>query len=110
MLRASEPRGQRQGNTAVQRGSSRLSAAPTGIRRLCKPRLVVAVGNYKQSEIRAMQTEQKWFSAPVVGMIHPSAILRKRPYGGYEFGIAVGALTKAVAEHLRSESLDEIAK
>jgi uracil-DNA glycosylase family 4 len=70
---------------------------------LCKPKLIMAVGNYAQRELRAMK-EAKVLSAPVASMIHPGAILRRRPAGGYEVSLAVRALTAAVTEHLAAEN------
>jgi uracil-DNA glycosylase family 4 len=70
---------------------------------LCRPRLIIAVGYYAQRELRAMQ-EAGVFSSPVASMIHPGAILRRRPYGGFEFSQAVRALAAAVAEHLVAEA------
>ena len=70
---------------------------------LCKPRLIIAVGYYALCELRAMQ-QAKVLSAPVASMIHPAAILRRRPYGGYEFSQAVRALAAAVTEHLATET------
>ncbi len=74
---------------------------------LSKPRLIVAVGYYAQRALSEMQSEEKDFGAPVAEMIHPAAILHKRPYGGYEFRKAVDALTKAVADHLGKEKGEE---
>lgn len=70
---------------------------------LCKPRLIMAVGFYAQRELRELQ-EAGVFTAPIAGMIHPGAILRRRPYGGYEFLQAVRALAGAVAEHLAAKT------
>jgi uracil-DNA glycosylase family 4 len=66
---------------------------------LCRPRLVMAVGYYARCELVEMR-EAGVFSAPVASMIHPGAILRRRPYGGYEFSQAVRALAGALTEHL----------
>jgi DNA polymerase len=67
--------------------------------RLCRPRLIVAVGRSAQDALREMQAEQA-FPAPVAGMPHPATVLYARPYGGYEFRLLRDALAKAVAEHL----------
>lgn len=72
---------------------------------LCRPRLIMAVGHYAQTELRAMQ-EDGAVDAPVASMIHPGAILRRRPYGGFEFSQAVRALAAAVAQHLAVRSPD----
>jgi uracil-DNA glycosylase len=74
---------------------------------LCKPRLIMAVGRCAERALREMQSEDIGLTAPLASMIHPAAILHKRPFGGYEFRLAVDALAKALAEASKGGGLSK---
>ncbi|MBI3463881.1 MAG: hypothetical protein HY000_12615 [Planctomycetes bacterium] len=74
---------------------------------LSRPRLIVAVGGLARCVLNEMHSKANGSTVPVAKMIHPAAILRKRPHGAYEFRQAVDALTKAVAGHLKTGIADK---
>jgi uracil-DNA glycosylase family 4 len=74
---------------------------------LCEPKLIIAVGLVAKDSVNSILSADKTLGGiPVEQMIHPSKILRVRPYGGYEFGLIVTTLRKALG-HLkpRTEAL-----
>lgn len=69
---------------------------------LSKPRLIMAVGRHARWSLEAMRTEGM-FTTPLASMPHPATVLYARPYGGFEFGRLVTAISKAVADHLKAQ-------
>ncbi len=67
--------------------------------RLCRPKVVMAVGYHARSALGDMQSEEK-LPAPVAHMPHPATALYAKPYNGYAFRQLRNAIAEAVAEYL----------
>jgi len=67
--------------------------------RLCRPKLIMAVGYHARCALGDMQSEEE-LAAPVAHMPHPATVLYARPYNGHASRQLRDALAKSVAEHL----------
>lgn len=67
---------------------------------LSKPKLIIAVGNVANDNLRAMKEQRHIAEAiPIVRITHPSHIARQN---AYLYAVAVRVIREAVTEHLTS--------
>lgn len=67
--------------------------------RLCRPKLIMAVGYHARCALGEMQSEEG-LPTPVAHMPHPATVLYARPNNGYAFRRLREAIARAVGEHL----------